>query len=182
MGRVSQAVSAMPVLALAACATMSVSADVDPRADFSSYRTYSWDPAHVDPTDDPRLENDPIFDSRVRSLVGDGLVARRLTVISPDSADLLIHYHVSVRQRVEVYSVDSEYGYDYYEEEDRLYEYEQGTLVLCVVEQQTSQIVWRGWVQADVDGVLDDPELMEKRLAEAVRKVLEKFPLPAGEG
>ena len=36
--------------------------------------------------------------------------------------------------------------------------------------------------QADVEGVLDDPELMEKRLAKAVEKVLEKYPLTSGEG
>jgi len=182
MSRVLQMLSAMPVLALAACATMSVSADIDPQADFSSYRTYAWDTTHVGPTGDPRLDNNPFFDSRVRSFVGDGLGASGLTVISPDSADLLIHYHANVRQRVEVYTVDSEYGYDYYGEEDQLYEYEEGTLVLCVVEPQTGHVIWRGWVQTDVDGVMDDPELMEKRLAEAVRRVIEKFPLPIGEG
>jgi len=76
MSKILQVVSALPLLAVAACVTMNVAADIDPQADFSSYRTYAWDPAYVDPTDDPRLENNPVFDSRVRSLVGDGLAAR----------------------------------------------------------------------------------------------------------
>ena len=177
----SRLVGAMPLAVLAACATMSAGADLDPKADFSDYRTFAWDPAHVHPTGDPRLDGDPLFDTRVRSLVGGGLSARGLREMVSDSSDLLIHYHASVRQRVEVYTVDRRYGYDYDGEEDQVYEWEEGVLVLCVVEPQTSQVIWRGWVQADVDHVMHDPEKIEERLEEAVVKLLELFPLLSGQ-
>ena len=171
----------MPLLAVAACAAMRVAVDIAPDADFSSYRTYAWDPTYTDPTDDPRLDND-FFDSRVRSFVREGLGARGLREAPTDSADLLIHYHASVYQRVDVYAVDSEHGYEYYGEEDHVYEYEEGTLVLCMVDRTTSHVVWRGYVHTNVEGVMDNPERMEERLAEAVRKVLERYPAPTEEG
>jgi len=67
-------------------------------------------------------------------------------------------------------------------QEDQFYEYEEGTLVLCMVEPRTSRVIWRGYVHTNVEGVMDNPELMEKRLAEAVRRVLERYPVPVGEG
>ena len=183
MSRLIRVLSAMPIIALTACVTMNVSADIAPGTDFSSYRTYAWDPEYSDPTDDPRLNN-TFFDSRVRSFVGEGLATRGLREVSAGSADLLIHYHASVHRRVDVYTTDSEHGYEYYgtEEQTYEYEYEEGILVLCIADPKTTQIVWRGWVQTNVDGVMDNPERMEERLAEAVRKVLERFPVPTEEG
>ena len=183
MSRLVRVASTMPLVAVAACAAMRVTVDIAPGADFSSYQTYAWDPEYVDPTDDPRMDN-TFFDSRVKSFVSEGLEARRLREVSAGSADLLIHYHASVNQRADVYTVDSEHGYEYTGEEDQTYEYEyeEGTLVLCVADPETSQIVWRGWVQTNVEGVMDNPDRMEQRLAEAVRRVLERFPVPPEEG
>jgi len=154
-----------------------VAADIDPHADFSSYQTYAWDPDHTDSTGDPRMD-DTDFDSWVRSFVADGLVARGLRETQESSADLLIHYHASVHQRFDVYTVDSERGYEYHGEEEQLFDYEEGTLVLCMVDRSTSRVVWRGYVHTNVEGVMDDPELIEERLTEAVHKVLERFPVP----
>lgn len=39
-----------------------------------------------------------------------------------------------------------------------------------------NRIIWRGWARLDVTGVLDDRERLARRVDEAVRKILERFP------
>ena len=170
-----QSMFAALLLAVSSCATMSVSSDFDPTAEFSSYRTYAWGPADALPTGDPRLDDNPFFDSRVRSSVERQLAAKGLEKVSPGAADLLIHYHASIQEKVDVFGVDSEYGYEF-GYETQVHEYEQGTLLLDIVDVRTKQLIWRAWAQADVEGVIDDPDRMEKRIEKATREMLESFP------
>ena len=55
-------------------------------------------------------------------------------------------------------------------------EYEEGTLIVDVAEPKAKAILWRGWAQTDVGGMLDDPREMEKRIRESVRLMMQKFP------
>jgi len=85
----------------------------------------------------------------------------------------LIHYHASVQQKVDVYRVDAEAGYG---DESAAVQYEEGTLVLDVADAKTRQIIWRGWGQSDIEGVINDQSRMEKRVAEVTQKILERLP------
>ncbi len=155
-----------------ACAGMSVSSYIQPGADFAPYTTYDWAPRDALPTGDPRLDNNPFFDAHVRASVENRLAAKgyRRVVENPS---LLIHYHASVEQKVDVYRVDTEGGYRY---DTETVQYEQGTLVLDVADARTKQIIWRGWGQSDIEGVIDDQSRMEKHVAELTKKILERFP------
>ena len=57
-------------------------------------------------------------------------------------------------------------------------EYQQGTLLLDVVKADNKQLIWRGTA---TDEVYPEPgqEAGEKRLREAVQKILAQFPPPA---
>ena len=164
------------VLMSSACGGMNVSADFDPAVDFGQFQTYDWGVQDALPTGDPRLDNNPFFDARVKAAVDSQLVVRgmRHSTVSPD---LLVHYHASVEQRIDVYSVDRERGYvtdTRFATEVR--EYEEGTLIVDVVIAESNKLAWRGWAQSDVGAVIDRPPAMEARIKESVRRMFERFP------
>ena len=56
--------------------------------------------------------------------------------------------------------------------------YDQGTLVLDIVDGRSNELVWRGTAQARIDPS-NSPEERQRRINEAVRKILDRFP-PGG--
>jgi hypothetical protein len=54
-------------------------------------------------------------------------------------------------------------------------QYEEGTLVLDIVNAKSNQLMWRGSAQAEINRQLK-PEEREKRLQEAIGKILAQFP------
>jgi hypothetical protein len=153
-----------------------VSADFDPSVDLSQYHTYDWEAPDALPVGDPRLDNNPFFDARVRAAVDSQLAAKGLRKSSA-SPDLTIHYHASVQEQVDVYSVDRAHGYtSEYGEGTEVRVYEKGTLVIDIAEAETKRMVWRGWAQSDIEGVIDRPPELEKRIREAVDQMFERFP------
>ena len=154
-----------------------VSADFDPRTDFSRYRTYGWEAADALPTGDARLDANPFFDARVRAAVERELAMRGFMRVTSGTPDLAVHYHAAVDQRIDVFAVDREAGYTTeYGEGTQVREYEQGTIVLDLAEGRSKRVVWRGWAQADIEGLIDDPRRMEAWIDEAARRMMERFP------
>jgi len=168
---------ALFAFAVTGCATMMVSSHVQRDVDFARYRTYDWGPADALPTGDPRLDNNPFFKDHMQGAVEKHLAARGLELSSTGKADLLIHYHANVSQRIDVNRVDRQYGYCYGEDcSVRVMEYEAGTLVLDIVDTRTDRVVWRGWAQDSLEGVIDNQDRMERMINEAVAQMLERFP------
>jgi hypothetical protein len=156
--------------------------DFDPSVDFSRYATYAWETADPLPTGDPRLDNNPVFEDRVHSAVERELEARGMRR-EESFPDLLVHYHASVRDRVDVFEVDREAGYDMgseYGPGTQVYQYDEGMLVVDLVDVERMRVVWRGWVQADVTAALDNPEALQRLVDTAVTQVFLNFP-PSGD-
>ncbi len=167
----------LPIAFLAACATINTGADFEPGTRLDRYATYDWGGGDGLPVGDPRLENNPFFDSRVRAAVELELAAKGMKRATT-SPDLLLHYHASIRQRVDVVQADEVRGYSFPRnpQNERMIEFDEGTLILDVAEAATKKILWRGWSQTDVGGLLNDPRQMEKRINESVRRMLRAFP------
>ena len=152
-----------------ACATLRIGAYVERDTDFARYHTYAWGPADALPIGDPRLDNNPIFIDDLQ-----GAVERRLRdhglMLVPASTrpDLLIHFHGSVRQRIEPGEIDHELGYRVAAPQV----YEEGTLVLDMIDARTDQLVWRGWAIDTLDGIIGSQDRMERKIDEAVTKML----------
>jgi hypothetical protein len=175
--RTVRALAAFSVALLSGCATVNAGADFEPGVRLDQYRTFDWAGGDSLPIGDPRLDNNPFFDSRVRAAVELEFAARGLnrSTVSPD---LLVHYHASVRQRVDVIRADEGRGYSSPRDgkSDMVLEYEEGTLIVDVAEPKAKAILWRGWSQTDVGGLLENPREMEKRIRESVRLMMLKFP------
>ena len=173
------AATALSAFALSGCATMSVSSHVQRGLDFGHYRTYDWGPADALPTGDPRLDKNPFFQDHVQGAVEKQLAAKGFEIATSGTPDLLIHYHASITQRIDVNRLDREYGYCYDENcQARVIEYEAGTLVLDIVDARTNRVIWRGWAQDTVEDILDNQDRMAQKIDEAVRRMLERFPRP----
>lgn len=168
------AAAAVSALALTGCASMKVDSYVDRSTDFTRYRTYDWAPAERFSTGDPRLDNNPFFQERLQAGVEAALAAKGFEKSTSESPDLLIHYHASISQRIDVSRIDREHGYD--DEDDRPFMYEAGTLGLDFIDARTNRLVWRGWAEDTIDGVIDDQAWMEQKIDEAVTRILERLP------
>jgi hypothetical protein len=165
---------ALAALAASACAPMRVNAFVERTTNFTTFRTYAWAPADQLATGDPRLDNNEFFQERVKTAVEKGLDARGLEKTTSGTADVVLHYHASVTQRVDANGVDERYGYC---EDCRPFVFDAGTLTLDVVDARTNRLVWRGWAERSFDGIVDNQQWLERQVDEAVDRILRKYPV-----
>jgi hypothetical protein len=175
LGVLSAALSALIVTGCAT--TMNVSSHVERGLDFGRYRTYDWGPADALPTGDPRLDQDPFFRDHLQGAVEKQLAARGFERTASDASDLLIHYHASINQRIDVNRFDRQYGYCYTDDcQVGIIEYEAGTLVLDIVDSRTKRLIWRGWAQDSVEDTLQNRDRMAQKIDEAVTRMMAMLP------
>ena len=163
---------------LSACATMNVSSHVERGLDFTQYHTWQWAPADALPASDARLDN-PFFKDHFQGAVEKALSARHLVQTGSDSdaPDLLVHYHANIAPRMDVNRGDQSTGACY--DGDctvRVLDTDVSTIVLDVVDAHTNRLIWRGWAQNPVEGVLDHPQRFESRISQAVTRMFARFP------
>ena len=168
--------AAVLVGTLAGCATSTVSAHVERGVTFTNYVTYDWGPPDNQPVGDPRLDNNPFFRDFLQGAIEKRLAAKGFERATSAAPDLLIHYHAAVNQKVDVYSVDTANGYCYQDCQPRFVDYEQGTLMLDVVDARTNKVVWRGWSQDTMNGIIDNQARLEKQVDEGVTKMMQLLP------
>ena len=162
--------------ALTACAaTMRVNSFTERGADLSHYRTYSFGPTEAVSTGDPRLDRNPFFYGRVEAAVEKQLAATGYEKTASATPDLLIHFHASMTQEIDTSELDQKYGYCS-SSDCRPFVYDAGTLLLDFVDAHTSKLVWRGWAEGSMDGVIDNQAWMEQKVDDAVKRILARFP------
>lgn len=171
------AAAATAALALAGCAaTLKVSSYVERGINFAQYHTYSWDSAADQlVTGDPRLDSNPFFHERVQADVEKQLATRGIEKTASGTPDLLIHYHASIKERLDVTGADQQSGYCR-GDDCEAYVYEAGTLLLDLVDTRTNKVVWRGWAEGSVDGMIDNQKWMEAKIDDAVARILAGLP------
>lgn len=185
-----RAASVILGIALSGCSTLEISYDYDPKANFTGLETYAWLDEPQKPTGDPRIDGNTILKSRVHEAVDGALAARGFRRVA-DDPDFLVAYHVSLDRRQSVQTLNSYYGYSpgwgygygaayrpgYWAgvPQTYVYEYEEGTLILDVVDPETRELIWRGSAQDEVS-FKSTPEKDQAQLDEAVQRMLEHFP------
>jgi hypothetical protein len=176
MRRLTSIFTMAAVITAAGCATMNVSSHIELTANFADFVTYDWGPPDNLPVGDPRLDNNPFFKDYVQGAIEKRLAAKGYERAVTGEPDLLVHYHASVNQKVDVYESDHRYGYCYGNCEPQIVDYEQGTLVVDVVDRRTSKVVWRGWAQDVMTGVIDRQDRLKKQVDEGVTKMMVMLP------
>ncbi|MEQ1910750.1 MAG: DUF4136 domain-containing protein [Vicinamibacterales bacterium] len=163
---------AASALAVAACAPVRVNASLERGMDFTQYKSYAWAATDHFATGDPRLDNNEFFQSRLRNTGDAVLVKRGFEPASLGTADLVIHYHASVKETIDVNELDRKFGYC---DSCRSSIYDAGTITLDFVDTHTNKLVWRGWSEGSLDGI-DSQALVEQRVDDAVTRILQKLP------
>jgi hypothetical protein len=159
----------------AGCATMNVNSYAERQTNLRQYRTYNWGPPDTWSTGDPRLDNNRFFDERVRARVEEQLARRGFEKTASDQPDLLVHYHASVSQEIDIRQLDTSISY-YADRDCEPFVHDKGTLFVDLVERRTDKLIWRGWAEGSVDGVVDNQTWMESRIDEAVEKIFARLP------
>jgi len=161
-------------LFLPACAPVRVSAYVAPKADLRAYRTYAWGAGELGQTGDPRLDNNSFFRERVQKSADGQLAFRGYQKATAGKPDMVIHIHARVAQRIDSSEIDRtncEQG------ECRAYVFDEGTLLLDFVDARTNALIWRGWAERSLDGVLDNQNWMNQTIDRAVSLIFGRLPV-----
>ena len=161
------------------CSSYTVNHDWDRDADFAAYATYGWMPAATGTSGDARaaVERNSLLDKRIRSAVNSALNAKGMRQ-QDDDPDLVVVYHTGVEDKITVTDWGYRYSYDYYGWGGRdidVQNYQEGTLIIDLIDTKTMELVWRGSVTGTIDQTAK-PEKREKRLKEAIGKVMASYP------
>lgn len=169
------------VYLLNGCAALEVQTDYDPDIDFSRYKTYQWVPGPQKVTGNPRLDN-PLLDKRIRSAVEKELAAKGYVKAENGRPDFKVAYHTALEMRSEYRTIDDFYrGYGYYGytgwggRTTYVYQYEEGTLILDIIDAKTNSLVWRGTARAEIMEYRKN-EKRDKQLHNIVHRMIAKFP------
>lgn len=173
------------IVLLTGCSPITVKTEFDPAAKFAGLHTYDWMPSKVDSAG---TRDDADIERRIRSAVDDELRARGYSQASSDSSDFLVVFHAGIQKKMSVNSVDRYYGarpgggWGYGpgsgwrpHSETYVSEYELGTLILDINSPESRTPIWRGNAHAAVSQS-DSQETKDKRIREAVHRLLERFP------
>lgn len=169
------------IAALGGCSTMRVTSDTDPSAKFTGYKSYNWMAEAPKKTGDPRIDGNSILASRIRSAVERQLAAKGYEKRSSGTPDFLVGYHASLEKKTSVRMLNDHYrygpgwGWRYRGPQTYVYDYDEGTLILDIVDPKTRKLLWRGSA-TDVVNPTASGEARQKKINKAVTRILEKFP------
>lgn len=125
------------------------------------------------------IRTDSITMNRIYNIVALELKEKGLTRVVND-ADLLIAVHTDVRDQINVnyygYSYSPYYWHGYWGPGAAgAYTYEEGSLVIDMVEAEDMEMVWRGVAQAALPDNRD-PARMEEGIKVAISRIMDKYP------
>jgi hypothetical protein len=180
MMRICTGLAWVAVAGSIACSGIRVTTDYDPNADFSDVRSYAWLDENSGVQGD-RPDVASLLDRRVRSAVDSELQGKGIAAVDRSAAKVLVTYHLGVESKLDVNTINSGYGYGRYgryggiSTTTTVHEYQEGTLLIDVIDPETKQLVWRGSGQARLRDY-STPEQREQRVKEAVKEILADFP------
>ncbi len=142
-----------------------ISSDHDPKASFQGLKTYAWMARPASAPDGEEIYTPELKSSVERAVVRE--LKRRGFTQTSSNPDFLVGWYAVVNAAVETSSVGSYYGYAEGAGWDaryssggrqyvsggvklRRYHYEQGSLILDVVDPKTKRPIWRGTASAEV--------------------------------
>jgi hypothetical protein len=162
---------AMSSVMMGGCALKRVDSYLARGTNLASYQTYAWGKVHQGATGDVRLDNNEFFRERVLAAVENQLASRGFekTATAPQ---LLVHYHASVEQRIDL--TEREPWQSCPDCKPSIYD--AGTLVIDLVDARTSDLLWRGWSNTNIDRIVDNQQWLEAHIDDTVAKILERLP------
>jgi hypothetical protein len=150
--------------ALMSCSSVAVKSDFDPNANFAQYKTFDFMPHRT---------GNPLNNKRVEAAIEQELIAKGLQKQTEGRPDLLVAYHTNVKDKIDV----DTYGYRYGRYGRRVgtyttvQKYQQGTLVVDLVDAKEKELIWRGWAKGEASD-----SVSKEKVDDTVAKILAKYP------
>ncbi|MEZ4703066.1 MAG: DUF4136 domain-containing protein [Rhodothermales bacterium] len=184
MNAIQRLLGILLVAGLVSCSpTKYITYDYDAETDFSHYASFDWlaPPGHIE---DPLISY-PSMALTIKKSIERELIGKGFDKVDEDP-DFYVVYHASVERQLTRSYIDT-WGYYYprYHRYPRYRRYppvawgfvyvdayEEGTLVIDIVDAGTNELVWRGSAR----GAVGDPVLARSRIDEAVSRILAPFP------
>jgi hypothetical protein len=159
------------LFALGTALAQQVKTDFDHQANFSQYKTYSWQT--IKPANS-------LWDARIKSAVDAQLAAKGWTQVDSGGSVAIVAIATSRDERTLQTFYDGLGGGWRWrgfggmgEATTTEQDYKEGTLVIDMYDANTKQLIWRGSSQ---DTVSNNAEKNEKNLDKGVAKMFKKFP------
>ncbi|HZE98826.1 MAG TPA: DUF4136 domain-containing protein [Planctomycetota bacterium] len=172
-----RAILVLALLVSAGCGgpRLTVDSDYEPSTDFSKFKTWSW-MAGMKPSE---KDIDSITQKRIREAIEAELPKRGIPKVD-DGGDLSATYQISIQRKIETSSASVGVGYGWGPahigvSKSPTRTYDEGTLVLDLVDPKTKTLIWRGTAKGTVSPDTS-PEERQEHIREAVAYLLEDYP------
>lgn len=166
-GRAVKIAAVVSVALLAACSGIRVRTEHDPARDLGRYTTYAWYAPRTPTQDGTAVALAEDVELRLIAAVDAGLVAKGLKRVAPPEAELRVRYRVQVEERIQFN--------DPYYAADLETPYEEGALILDLVDADDGERAWRGVARARLREKATK-EQRTQRAVEAVGAILDRYP------
>ena len=164
---------------IAGCSSISVNNDFDPTIDFSVYSTYAWirQATNISGNAQQAVAQNSLTGKRIMNAVDQQMAGKGFSMT--DDPELLVVYHTGVQDKVQV--TDWGYGYGRYGGwygggGVDVYNYQQGTLIVDLVDAKSKDLVWRATAQGVLSESNPSPEQMQEKINNVVGKMFQKYP------
>ena len=169
---------------LGGCSTVTVNYDYDQAADFSTIHTYSWGQAN---SNDDELTKNPLLKKRIAASVDSYLQGKGFRKVERGQADVLIVIEAVVKEKMRVTDWGGSRGYyrnpwydpwwggsAYGGRVDVSY-YQEGTLVIDIVDNLKKELIWRG-LGTGIVQQHKNQEKLQAAVDKYVQNILNHFP------
>ena len=154
------------------CNTIAVLVDYDKKNDFSKYKSYKYI-KQKDKKITSKFQND-LNRKRFAEAIENELSQKGFNRTADQSPDFKVVYHLRLEKKLDI----SSYGYRYLpaygvtETYVQTRVYQQGSVIIDIIEADKNQLVWRGIAE----GVLDENSDADAIIKDVVKQILESFP------
>ena len=134
--------------------------------------TFAWRDDSDRVVGDRRLAGNEFFHQKLHEAVAWELSLRGFRY-SENNPDLLIHHHLSLEDHELENEVVDEMGVEYTD----TYIYENGSLVLHIVDTRSGEDVWLAWGSANVEPAFNSPDAMRSWVYRLVGEMFDDWPV-----
>ncbi len=157
------------LLSATASLAQQVKTDYDRSADFSKYKTYSWEKVQT---------QDPLWVDRIKEAVNTALTAKGLTPVESGGDVAIVAIEMTKNQRTLNTFYDGfgggwRWGGGFGDATTTVDNYKVGTLVVDLFDANTKKVIWRG---SSSDTLSDKSDKNIKNLDKGVQKMFDHFP------
>lgn len=149
-----------------------VHTDYDRDINLKPYTTYSWIESNTSENQNPLYYNE-LNDKRIKSTVNIEMTKKGYTMTSTQP-DLILHYHLVVESKSELRT--DPYGYYgpyWLRPSVNTFQYNEGTIIIDIIEAKSNALAWRGWATSIID---TDRNLKEELIKEALHEIFKAYP------